>query len=655
MTAFTTTPSNYPINADTPLRRVEGNSAPTVTKNFILGDEFLDKSTGNWWKLANNPAGGLIWVLIGGSSLTTPIDSINVDASTPPGTDPVLPTALGLITMTGGQVATGTVGANVIRTNSAAANTLAVEIQRSTAVALADSTKNGVAHFDSSMFSVDGNGFVTLSGGGQAVDSFIPDSGTSPVVPTVTGQVTMTGGTLSAGTNATTVIGGTNSLTFTSINTAKWIVDPTVNRGTHTTIQGAITAASSGQTIFVRPGTYTEDLTLKAGVNIAAFDCDALTPNVKVIGKATMTTAGTVSISGIQFETNSDFILAVTGSAASQVLFKNCYFMATNSTAISHSSSSADSQISLINCAGILGGSPFTWFNSSSAGDIDITYGVFFGDSTGASTMSGAGQATLSYSEFSNPFSASGAGTFVIEHCLVECQNTNTTCFTTTGTGTHTLSYTGLLSGTSSAASIGAGTTATATDCYFSSSNTNAATGAGTFIFSCLGLPLSNVINPTTITRTYTDLGKYKATGQPSYSVYLANALTNVTGDGTIYQIVFDAKEFDTDNNVTLGGTTFLTPVEGKYRYTLNILLTNIDVAHTSCNLNIVTSAGITFQCNPAAIQTSLNAATVAVSGIDIAGAGESITCTLQVNGGTKTVGIAAGANFSYWDCSLIC
>jgi NADPH-dependent curcumin reductase CurA len=163
------------------------------------------------------------------------------------------------------------------------------------------------------------------------------------------------------------------------------------------------------------------------------------------------------------------------------------------------------------------------------------------------------------------------------------------------------------------------------------------------------------VINPTTATRTYTDIGKYKATGQPSFSVYMANALTNVTGDGTVYQIVFDTEEFDTDNNVTLAGTTFLTPVAGKYRYTLNILITNIDVAHTTCNLNIVTSAGLTFQCNPAAIQNSTNAATIAVSGIDIAGAGESIVCNLTVSGGAKQIGIAAGANFSYWDCSLIC
>ncbi len=96
--------------------------------------------------------------LKGGGIATT---SFNVDAHTAPGTDPVLPTAAGQVTITGAQVATGTIGANVLRTNSLAANSITIEIQRSTAVSSTDSTKNGVSHFNSLMFSVDANGFVS--------------------------------------------------------------------------------------------------------------------------------------------------------------------------------------------------------------------------------------------------------------------------------------------------------------------------------------------------------------------------------------------------------------------------------------------------------------------------------------------------------------
>ena len=132
--------------------------------------------------------------LTGGGAATT---KINVDTNTPPGTDPVVPNGSGVITMTGAQVATGTIGANVIRTDSLAANTLTIEIQRSTAVAATDSTKNGVSHYDSAAFDVDANGFVQLNGGGIAATSFDVQAntapGTDPVVPTSAGVVTVNG------------------------------------------------------------------------------------------------------------------------------------------------------------------------------------------------------------------------------------------------------------------------------------------------------------------------------------------------------------------------------------------------------------------------------------------------------------------------------
>ena len=91
------------------------------------------------------------------------IDSINVDANTAPGTDPVLPNGSGIVTVTGAQVATGTVGANVIRSNSLAANTYTMEVQRSTMAATPGAlANNGVSHFDSQDFAVSSIGFVTL-------------------------------------------------------------------------------------------------------------------------------------------------------------------------------------------------------------------------------------------------------------------------------------------------------------------------------------------------------------------------------------------------------------------------------------------------------------------------------------------------------------
>jgi len=102
-------------------------------------------------------ANGFVSLIGGGAA----IDQIAVDASTPPGTNPVLPSLTGQIVVTGAQVAAGVVGTNVIRTDSLAANTYTIEIQRSQAVATSTVADNGVSHFDSARFSVDSNGFVS--------------------------------------------------------------------------------------------------------------------------------------------------------------------------------------------------------------------------------------------------------------------------------------------------------------------------------------------------------------------------------------------------------------------------------------------------------------------------------------------------------------
>jgi hypothetical protein len=148
--------------------------------------------------------------LAGGSGPS--IESVGVDTNTPPGTNPVLPNGSGEITVTGGQVAAGTT-TNVIRTDSLAANTYTIQIQRSQAVASSTIGDNGVSHFNSAQFSVDANGFVSLLGT-AAIEGVTVDAhtapGTSPVVPNSSGDITVTGGQVAAGTTANVI--QTNSL-----------------------------------------------------------------------------------------------------------------------------------------------------------------------------------------------------------------------------------------------------------------------------------------------------------------------------------------------------------------------------------------------------------------------------------------------------------
>lgn len=99
----------------------------------------------------------------GGASIT----KLGVDTASGGGSNPVLPSGTGLITLTGAQVAPGVVGSNVLRTNSLAANTATIEIQQASAVAAKDTTKNGVAHFNSAEFTND-EGFISLIGSSGA-------------------------------------------------------------------------------------------------------------------------------------------------------------------------------------------------------------------------------------------------------------------------------------------------------------------------------------------------------------------------------------------------------------------------------------------------------------------------------------------------------
>lgn len=139
-------------------------------------------------------ANGFVQLNGGGIAAT----SFDVQANTAPGTDPVVPTAAGVVAVNGAVVANHSV---VLESRSRAANAYNLEVQYATSAAATDGTKSGVAHFNSTQFSVDASGFVALAGGGQAIDSIGTQTGTNPITPTAAGLVTINGATVAAGTN----------------------------------------------------------------------------------------------------------------------------------------------------------------------------------------------------------------------------------------------------------------------------------------------------------------------------------------------------------------------------------------------------------------------------------------------------------------------
>lgn len=322
-----------------------------------------------------------------------------------------------------------------------------------------------------------------------------------------------------------------------TFGTAKWIVSPTLSNGTHTTIAGALASAASGDTIFIRPGTYTENITLVAGVNLAAYVGDGATPNVTIVGKCSFSSAGTVSISGIRLQTNSDFCLAVTGSAASIVNLRNCYINATNNTAISYTSSSSSSSISILYTNGNLGTTGIALYSMSSAGSLVIAYGSY--SNTGASTTASSNSAGSAFFNFCGgafPFSTSSTGICNIQYSNINTSAQNATCFTSAGSGVNELDHSDFISGTASSLSIGTGTTAICTNIAVNSTNANAITGAGTINYNSIAYKSTSAVNNvTTQTPFVSQSGSWQLiqTLTASSSANLSFTSSNISGYNT--------------------------------------------------------------------------------------------------------------------------
>jgi pectin methylesterase-like acyl-CoA thioesterase len=271
----------------------------------------------------------------------------------------------------------------------------------------------------------------------------------------------------------------------------------------YTTIAAAITAAVTAtgvQTIFVQPGTYTEDLTLAANVNIVAFVGDNNTPTVTIVGKLTATFAGSCSLSGIRLTTNSDNFLAVTGSNATIVTLNNCYLNCLDNTGITYSVSNVDSRIVLINCGGDLGTTGIGLVTNTSTGQLKGYNTVFTnsGSSLTASSTS-AGLFVFRWCDFPIAFTATSSGSIDSKYSNHDTSTFNLTSIAVSGTGTSTFENCALGGGTATAATVDTGSTLRLLSVGVNSSNSDAISGAGTVIFSNIDfIGTSSNINVTT-------------------------------------------------------------------------------------------------------------------------------------------------------------
>ena len=112
------------------------------------------------------------------------------------------------------------------------------------------------------------------------------------------------------------------------------------------TVSKAITEATSGTTLFIFPGTYTEDITLKAGINMVA----PAKFSVYIKGKVTVNMIGTVYAEKIIFKNDTDIVIDFKGTGAQNLQLLMCNVESStgnNANAISYTNTNASSKISI--------------------------------------------------------------------------------------------------------------------------------------------------------------------------------------------------------------------------------------------------------------------------------------------------------------------
>ncbi len=430
--------------------------------------------------------------------------------------------------------------------------------------------------------------------------------------------------------------------------------------GDFSTIQSAIDAATVNQDIFIRPGTYTENITLKDNVNLNAFEGDQLGV-VTIHGKVSYSGSSTVNLIGLNLRTNNDYAVQFSGSLGSFMQFIECNIVSDSANGILVTNSNSSSTIIFDTCF-FTASSTFHSFDMMGAGELSIQESSMSSSNfpTAYNTVSN-GTLASRYSELSAiSFSGSASLTFFFTHINEVASSRTPLVFNTSTPGAGGYCYQCYFrSGSVPCITVNSTFTLELAMSTIDSLSTNAIDGTGIIKYGNLTFVNGNLIGTTTQNPFYSTYGIQKSTLQPCFMVYQTADIANATGDGTNFTIPFDTVRFNQSNSFSSG--TFTSPVSGKYQLNAQCCFTNITAGHTYGNLKfIISSFGqiVTNVFNPAATRASDNSFTMTGSLIWNLGTGDTVQVQGQISSSTKTVGIRGTASSVMWTCfsgNLVC
>jgi hypothetical protein len=145
--------------------------------------------------------------------------------------------------------------------------------------------------------------------------------------------------------------------------------------------------------------------------------------------------------------------------------------------------------------------------------------------------------------------------------------------------------------------------------------------------------------------------GYLSAAVQPMFRASNTITRTDVTGDGTIYQLIFNNEIFDRNNNYNNSTGVFTAPVTGKYLFMWSFLLTGIISSHTTAWTRLTTTSHTQYSDLRHAYNSATGAGELLLQGstiIDMTG-GDTAKVEIRVAGGTKVVDIYSGTEYSHF------
>ncbi len=467
-----------------------------------------------------------------------------------------------------------------------------------------------------------------------------------------------------------------NSNAINYFSPAKLVVSKVAGEGTHTTFANAVAVASSGDTIMVMPGIYTENFTLPSGVNLQGFnttDFNTVQFGVGAIIHGTLTGASGSSvgsnISGIGFTTNS-----INSIAGSNIIltFNDCCFYSTSAIPINTSN---ESNIKFFNCNFVDENTGQIFSCSDTQTTLQNCNLYNPSSESGINTFSGSSTLLVYNSVFQYPISLSNTSYIQAFNSSLIAASLNVSSVALTGTGISIIYNCSLTSGTASAINIGAGTTLNLFNCVVNSSNTNALTGSGTLNYgqvtfsgtsATINVTTQNPVaiptfqggtgltSPGTTGNVLTSNGT-TWTSSPggggftpvNFSVKISGNIANVTGDGTQYPILYDTVLFDSATAYSTGTGLYTFPTTGIYQINLTHFVYGGGVSNTTF-LGFLYVNGATnirlMDANPGNLGLTVNGEFMAsATYLYKATAGDTMGGYVQVGGGSKNVGVAGG------------